>query len=71
MPKTFYTERDIVDLAARGTTALEVNDDVVLTDLGMPGMGGPGLPKAPAPSGEMPSMPENPPPPEERTHGRH
>jgi hypothetical protein len=33
MPKTFYTERDIQDLAARGVTSLEVNDDVVLTDL--------------------------------------
>ncbi len=33
MPKTFYTERDIQDLADRGVTALEVNDDVVLTDL--------------------------------------
>jgi hypothetical protein len=33
MPKTFYTERDIIDLAGRGVTALEVNDGVVLTDL--------------------------------------
>jgi hypothetical protein len=33
MPKTFYTERDIQDLASRGVTSLEVNDDVVLTDL--------------------------------------
>jgi hypothetical protein len=33
MPKTFYTERDIVDMAERGVTALEINDDVVLTDL--------------------------------------
>jgi hypothetical protein len=33
MPKTFYTERDIIDLAGRGVTSLEVNDDVVLTDL--------------------------------------
>ncbi len=33
MPKTFYTERDIVDLASRGVGSLEVNDDVVLTDL--------------------------------------
>lgn len=32
MPKTFYTERDIVDLLNRGETSLEVNDDVVLTD---------------------------------------
>ena len=33
MAKTFYTERDIVDLADRGVTSLEVNDDVVLTDM--------------------------------------
>ncbi len=33
MPKTFYTERDIEDLAARGVTALDVTDDVVLTDV--------------------------------------
>ena len=33
MPKIFYTERDIADLAARGVTSLEVTDDVVLTDL--------------------------------------
>ena len=33
MPKTFYTERDIKDLLDRGVTQLEVNDDVVLTDL--------------------------------------
>jgi len=32
MTKTFYTERDIMDLADRGVTTLEVNDDVVLTD---------------------------------------
>lgn len=33
MPKTFYTERDIEDMARRGVTTLEVGDDVVLTDL--------------------------------------
>ena len=33
MPKTFYTERDIEDLAARGVKALNINDEVVLTDL--------------------------------------
>lgn len=31
--KTFYTERDIVDMAARRVMALDVDDDVVLTDL--------------------------------------
>jgi len=33
MPKTFYTDHDIQDLANRGVTTLEINDDVVLTDL--------------------------------------
>jgi hypothetical protein len=34
MTKVFYTERDIVDLAKQGITTIEINDDVVLTDLG-------------------------------------
>ena len=33
MAKTFYTERDIEDLAARGVMKLVVNADVVLTEL--------------------------------------
>ena len=33
MPKTFYTERDIEDLAKRGVISLVVDDDIVLTDL--------------------------------------
>jgi hypothetical protein len=33
MAKTFYTERDIEDMANRGVTTLAVNDHVVLTDL--------------------------------------
>ena len=33
MPKTFYTERDIEDLAKRGVISLMEDDDVVLTDL--------------------------------------
>lgn len=33
MPKTFYTERDIEDLAKRGVISLVEDDDVVLTDL--------------------------------------
>ena len=33
MTKTFYTERDIEDMARRGERTLVVNDDVVLTDL--------------------------------------
>jgi hypothetical protein len=33
MPKEFYTERDIEDLVKRGTTSLELNDNIVLTEL--------------------------------------
>ncbi|MEM7345408.1 MAG: hypothetical protein AAF485_14300 [Chloroflexota bacterium] len=33
MAKTFYTERDIVDLHATGATEIPINDDVVLTEL--------------------------------------
>lgn len=33
MPKTFYSEQDIEDLARRGEKSLEVDADVVLTDL--------------------------------------
>jgi hypothetical protein len=33
MPKEFYTEKDIEDLVKRGIFSLEVNDNVVLTDL--------------------------------------
>ncbi len=33
MPKTFYTERDIVDLSKQGVKSLIVDDDIVLTDL--------------------------------------
>ena len=33
MPKIFYTERDIEDLAKRGVISLLEDDDVVLTDI--------------------------------------
>jgi len=33
MTKTFYTEKDIEDLVKQGILSLEVNDQVVLTDL--------------------------------------
>ena len=33
MPKVFYTEKDIEDMVKRGTLSLEINDNVVLTDL--------------------------------------
>ncbi len=33
MPRIFYTERDIEDLAKRGVKEVEVNDDVYITDV--------------------------------------
>jgi len=33
MPKTFYTERDIEDMVKRGIFSIDVNDDVVLTEV--------------------------------------
>ena len=33
MPKEFYTEKDIEDLFARGTRSLQVNENVILTEL--------------------------------------
>ncbi len=35
MPRIFYTERDIEDLARTGVREIEVNDDVYLTDLAL------------------------------------
>jgi hypothetical protein len=33
MPKEFYTERDIEDMFKRGILSLQVNDNIVLTEL--------------------------------------
>jgi len=33
MPKEFYTERDVEDMFKRGILSLQVNDNVVLTEL--------------------------------------
>jgi len=33
MPKEFYTERDIEDMVKRGILSLDVNENVVLTEL--------------------------------------
>ncbi|MGA2490167.1 MAG: hypothetical protein ABSF99_08270 [Anaerolineales bacterium] len=33
MPKEFYTERDIEDMFKRGVMSLQINDNVVLTEL--------------------------------------
>lgn len=35
MAKVFYTERDIDDLQRRGVDSLEVDDNIVLTDLAL------------------------------------
>ncbi len=32
MPKVFYTERDIDEMKSRGVTALDITDNVVVTD---------------------------------------
>jgi hypothetical protein len=39
MAKTFYTERDIEDLVNRGVKSINVNDDVVLTELAIEAAG--------------------------------
>ncbi len=33
MSRTFYTERDIEDMAKRGVTEIEINDSVYITDV--------------------------------------
>jgi hypothetical protein len=33
MPKEFYTERDIEDMFKRGIMSLQINDNIVLTEL--------------------------------------
>ena len=35
MAKTFYTERDIDDMKARGVKSLDITDNVVITDLAL------------------------------------
>jgi hypothetical protein len=35
MPKIFYTERDIDDMKVRGVTALDITENVVITDLAL------------------------------------
>ena len=35
MPKIFYTERDIDDMKARGLTAIDLTDNIVMTDLAL------------------------------------
>jgi hypothetical protein len=35
MPKIFYTERDIDELKARGVSALDITDNMVITDLAL------------------------------------
>jgi hypothetical protein len=35
MPKIFYTEHDVDELKARGVTSIDLNDNVVMTDLAL------------------------------------
>jgi hypothetical protein len=74
MTKTFYTERDIEDLARRGVMTLVVNSDIVLTELAREKaerlgvklarepMTPPSAPVRPYLSPESPSASENPKP---------
>ncbi len=60
--RTFYTERDIVDMHRAGVTEIEVSDDIILTDLAREkandlglslktvDFAGPPLPATPAPA---------------------
>lgn len=59
MPKTFYTERDIEDLSKRGVISLQVDDDVVLTDLARDKAKRLGI-ELVRPGDEPPSAPERP-----------
>ena len=60
MPKTFYTERDIDDMHARGVTSIDVNDDIVLTDLARERMFKYGMRANRIEFKEPPRPPENP-----------
>ncbi len=59
MPRIFYTERDIQDLAKRGVKQIEVDDNVSITDVAREKMEALGIkaktvssgPAAPAPTG--------------------
>ncbi len=65
MPRTFYTEQDIEDLAKRGVKEIELNDDVYLTDLarermealGIKGRRAGAAPSAPQPAGAKAAAP--------------
>jgi hypothetical protein len=35
MAKIFYTERDVDDLKGRGVTSIDLNDNIVMTDLAL------------------------------------
>jgi hypothetical protein len=50
MSRTFYTERDIEDLARRGIQVLEVDDSVYITDLARERMDQLGIKRRAAPS---------------------
>jgi len=55
MSRTFYTERDIEDLAKRGVAAIEINDSVYITDLAREMMDKLGIKRQVAPSASVSS----------------
>ncbi len=57
MPRIFYTERDIEDLARRGVHEIDVNEDVYLTDLARERMEALGIRAKGAGPGATPSTP--------------
>jgi hypothetical protein len=60
MPKEFYTERDIEDLVKRGVMSLEVNENVVLTELAYQKAGRLGMKLLQAGADNPPSAPVRP-----------
>ena len=60
MPKKFYSEADIEDLVKRGIRSLEVNDQVVLTDLAYEKARQLGLQLVGSQSGQPPAAPVRP-----------
>ncbi len=60
MPKEFYTERDIEDMVKRGVMSLELNDNVVLTDLAYEKAGRLGMQLVRARPSEPPGAPVRP-----------
>jgi hypothetical protein len=60
MPKEFYTERDIEDMVKRGVMSLQLNDNVVLTELAYEKAGRLGMQLVRARPAEPPGAPVRP-----------